>query len=133
MSTLVRIGLSGLALLGAGFMAITGLFPGGSAVPTCAAAEGPGEYLRVLPPIESGNLLLFPVVRAARTTGTTPFLTLDEGIKSGQVEVTEAGKVQGLVRPRPAPPAPYDGPYRFRPLRHSIRPTAEIRSTPSFS
>jgi len=70
------------------------------------AAGGPAgagnEEYRVLAPIESGNLLLFPVVRAnGRTLGTTPFLTLDEGIKDGQVEVTEAGRVQGMVRPRP--------------------------------
>jgi hypothetical protein len=56
---------------------------------------------RILAPIESGNLLLFPLV-ASRKTPTSPFLTLDEGIKSGEVEVTEAGRVRGLVRPRPA-------------------------------
>jgi hypothetical protein len=69
------------------------------------AAGGPQEAVnqsyRVLAPIESGNLLLFPVVRAgSKSPGATPFLTLDEGIKSGEVEVTEAGRVQGLVRPR---------------------------------
>ena len=62
------------------------------------AANGP---FQVLAPIESGNLLLFPVVRASgKPVGETPFITLDEGIKSGEVEVTEAGRVQGLVRPR---------------------------------
>jgi hypothetical protein len=56
---------------------------------------------RVLAPIESGNLLLFPVVRANNNLpGATPFLTLDEGIKSGEVEVTEAGRARGLMRPR---------------------------------
>ena len=70
------------------------------------AAGGPAgagnEDYRVLAPLESGNLLLFPVVKAnGKPAGATPFLTLDEGIKSGQVEVTEAGRVQGLVRPRP--------------------------------
>ena len=65
------------------------------------AGAGDEEY-RVLAPIESGNLLLFPVVKTSgRPAGSTPFLTLDEGIKSGQVEVTEAGRVRGLVRPRP--------------------------------
>jgi hypothetical protein len=71
------------------------------------AAGGPSEAAngsyRVLAPIESGNLLLFPVVRADSKSGNpgeTPFITLDEGIKSGEVEVTEAGRVQGLVRPR---------------------------------
>jgi len=63
--------------------------------------EAPSGPFRVLAPIESGNLLLFPVVRgSSKSIGETPFITLDEGIKSGEVEVTEAGKVQGLVRPR---------------------------------
>jgi len=69
------------------------------------AAGGPAESeagpYRVLAPIESGNLLLFPVVRAdGKSPGETPFLTLDEGFKSGQVEVMEAGRAAGLVRPR---------------------------------
>ncbi len=73
-----------------------------------ASAGGPPEAsnapYRVLAPIESGNLLLFPVVRAyGKSPGETPFITLDEGIKSGEVEVTEAGRVQGLVRPRVDP------------------------------
>ncbi len=80
------------------------------------AAGGPMEpardSYRVLAPIESGNLLLFPVVRGDKTPGPTPFLTLDEGIKSGQVEVTEAGRVSGLVRPRTQFQRHYDGPYR---------------------
>jgi hypothetical protein len=69
------------------------------------AAGGPQEtangYYKVLAPIESGNLLLFPVVRASgKTVNATPFITLDEGIKSGQVEVTEAGRARGMVRDR---------------------------------
>ena len=69
------------------------------------AAGGPGEGAsspyRVLAPIESGNLILFPVVRAdGKSTVETPFITLDEGLKSGDVEVTEAGRARGLVRPR---------------------------------
>ncbi len=68
-------------------------------------AESNGEY-RVLAPIESGNLLLFPVVRANGKPGAgSPFLTLDEGFKNGSVEVTEAGKVRGLVRGRDNGPA----------------------------
>ena len=73
------------------------------------AAGGPLEAgndpYRVLAPIESGNLLLFPVVRAgSKSPGATPFITLDEGIKNGEVEVTEAGRVRGLVRPRGGEP-----------------------------
>jgi hypothetical protein len=73
------------------------------------AAGGPGESngeYRVLAPIESGNLLLFPVVRANGKPGAgSPFLTLDEGFKSGSVEVTEAGNMRGLVRGRDNGPA----------------------------
>ena len=69
-----------------------------------SAAGGPGETnetYHVLAPIESGNLLLFPVVRGNGRSGSgMPFLTLDEGLKNGEVEVTEAGKVRGLVRRR---------------------------------
>ena len=67
---------------------------------TAGPMEGGGPY-RVLAPIESGNLLLFPVVHVdGKATGETPFVTLDEGFKSGEVEVTEAGRATGLVRPR---------------------------------
>ena len=70
-----------------------------------AVAQENGAY-RVLAPIESGNLLLFPVVRGGgKSEPGTPFLTLDEGLKSGAVEVTEAGKVRGLVRRRDNGPA----------------------------
>jgi hypothetical protein len=59
-----------------------------------------GGY-RVLKPIQSGDLTLFPVVRTdGKASPADQFLTLDEGLKSGEVEVTEAGKVQGLVRSR---------------------------------
>jgi hypothetical protein len=50
----------------------------------------------------------------------SPFLTLDEGIKSGQVEVTEAGRVRGLVRPRP-PALPQNGVLRPFPVPPTYR------------
>lgn len=79
---------------------------------TGGPTEGDGTY-RVLAPIESGKLLLFPVVRAnGKAASGTPFLTLDEGLKSGSVEVTEAGKARGLVRNRENGPAVL--PDRFR-------------------
>jgi hypothetical protein len=70
-----------------------------------SAAAGPVESqagpFRVLSPIQSGNLLLFPVIPTeGKVPGETPFITLDEGIRAGEVEVTEAGQVRGLVRPR---------------------------------
>ncbi len=54
----------------------------------------------LLTPIRSGNLTVFPVV-ASKLYDTGEFLTLDEGLKSGDVVVTEAGQVQGLIRRRP--------------------------------
>src|SRR5258708_4261533 len=66
-------------------------------------AAGPIESssYKVLRPIESGDLTLFPVVRVnGRTPQADEFLTLDEGLKNGEVEVTEAGRVRGLVRSR---------------------------------
>ncbi len=70
---------------------------------------------RVLAPIESGNLLLFPVVESGKIPAS-PFITLDEGIKNGQVEVTEAGNVRGLVRPRPTRGRTDDSVLRSHPL-----------------
>ena len=90
-----------------------------------AEAAGPVEAsktgYRVLAPIESGYLLLFPVVDSGKMP-RSPFITLDEGIKSGQVEVTEAGSVRGLVRPRPAQGPVGDGVLRPQPpLNHGDR------------
>ena len=69
-------------------------------VGTRGVSAGPvpvrGDY-EVLEPIRHGNLTVFPVV-AAKTHDTSEFLTLDEGLRSGDVVVTEYGKVQGLVR-----------------------------------
>jgi hypothetical protein len=52
---------------------------------------------KVLAPISRGNLTIFPVV-ADRTHDTRDFLTLDEGVRSGEVVVSEAGSVQPLIR-----------------------------------
>jgi len=92
-----RFGLAGALVLALGW-----IYEGSGVEAAGGLPEASGDY-RVLAPIESGNLLLFPVVRAnGKTPGATPFLTLDEGIKNGEVEVTEAGRVPGLVRPRGA-------------------------------
>ncbi|MGA3262698.1 MAG: DUF6569 family protein [Terracidiphilus sp.] len=118
MKNLGRIGLAGALLLA--FAA----FEHGSGVKAAGGPQEPenGPY-RVLAPIESGNLLLFPVVRAnSKSPGVTPFLTLDEGIKSGEVEVTEAGRVQGLVRPRRAAPSVGVPPYQDDRYRGAPQP-----------
>ena len=54
---------------------------------------------QVLAPIRHGNLTIFPVVSTS-SHDTREFLTLDEGLHSGEVVVTEAGNVSPLVRPR---------------------------------
>ncbi|MGZ4788306.1 MAG: ARPP-1 family domain-containing protein [Terriglobales bacterium] len=61
----------------------------------------------VLAPLTSGNLAIFPVV-ASSVHNTSIFLTLDEGLRSGEVVVTEAGSVQPLVRGR-VHSRPYNG------------------------
>ncbi len=54
----------------------------------------------LLSPIRSGNLTVFPVV-AGKSYDTAEFLTLDEGLRSGEVIVTEAGQSRGFIRRRP--------------------------------
>jgi hypothetical protein len=54
----------------------------------------------LLSPIRSGNLTVFPVV-TSKSYDTAEFLTLDEGLRSGEVIVTEAGQARGFIRRRP--------------------------------
>jgi len=67
---------------------------------------------KVLQPFRHGNLTVFPVV-TARSHDTQMFLTLDEGLRSGEVAVTEAGSAAPLIRPRHprtwSPPVPPQG------------------------
>src|SRR5205807_7477950 len=64
--------------------------------------------LKVLEPIRHGNLTVFPIV-ASRSYPRGEFLTLDEGLRSGDVIVTEYGNVQGLVRRRTRPSISHEG------------------------
>jgi len=73
-----------------------------------AGEIGGASGYKVLEPIRQGNLTVFPVV-AAKSYSTSEFMTLDEGLRSGEVVVTEAGAVQGLMRRHPMPPVRYDG------------------------
>lgn len=68
----------------------------------------PASGYKVLDPIHHGNLTVFPVV-ANKSYPTGEFLTLDEGLHSGEVVVTEAGSVQGLIRRHGTPVHGYDG------------------------
>lgn len=73
-------------------------------VPCLKAGEtAPGARYQVLAPIRSGNLTIFPIV-AESSHDTSQFLTLDEGLRSGDVVVTESGNAGPLVRPRPGHP-----------------------------
>ena len=63
-----------------------------------AAATAYGADYKVLAPTTQDNLTVFPIVSdTVRDTGN--FLTLDEGIRAGQVVVAEEGSA-GLIRPR---------------------------------
>src|SRR5579872_6766330 len=79
----------GLALVGT--LPWTGLAPAGE------VAEN--YHYKVLAAIRHGNLSVFPVV-AAISHDTQDFITLDEGLKSGDVVVSESGNISPLVRPR---------------------------------
>lgn len=56
------------------------------------------SQLHVLAPVTRGNLTIFPVVGGI-DYNTSRLLTLDEGVRTGSVIVTEAGSLQGLLRP----------------------------------
>lgn len=74
---------------------------------TAHSGASPGNEVKqpphhtVLPSISEGNLTVFPVISSV-SYKTRLLMTLDEGIRSGQVVVTETGSIRGLVRPRPS-------------------------------
>src|SRR5579863_6488144 len=70
------------------------------------AGETPfASSYKVLEPIRHGSLTVFPVI-APKSYATGEFLTLDEGLRSGDVVVTEYGNIRGLLRRRPVPAVP---------------------------
>jgi hypothetical protein len=70
--------------------------------PVYAGEQPYASGYKVLEPIRHGSLTVFPVV-APKSYATGEFLTLDEGLRSGEVVVTEYGNVRGLMRRRVAP------------------------------
>src|SRR5262245_10366074 len=72
-------------------------------VPVTNAGEAGSQKYQVLAPISQGNLTVFPVL-ASNTHDTAKFLTLDEGLRSGEVVVTESGQRPTMVRRRGVPP-----------------------------
>src|ERR1051326_1574388 len=79
--------LSGLAVMAIGT-------PGDSGAPPALS-----DY-KVLEPISHGDLTIFPVV-SSKAHDTSQFITLDEGIRSGEVVVTEVGNLHSSMRRRP--------------------------------
>jgi hypothetical protein len=65
-------------------------------------ASRPEGGWRLLDPITYENISIFPVVSGS-TQDTSPFLTLDEGLSSGEVLVSEQGAA-GLARTRDGRP-----------------------------
>ena len=87
--------LGGIALLIAAAVAIPSMMRAGEVAPASGYA--------LLSPIRSGKLTVFPVV-ASKSFDTGQFITLDEGLRTGDVVVTEAGQLRGMIRRRPGNP-----------------------------
>ena len=100
MNQRIVLGLSVLAI-------VAGLVIADQRPVRAGEVAAPSGY-KVLEPIRHGNLTVFPVV-AAKSYPTSQFLTLDEGLRSGEVVVTEAGNVQGLIRRPQTPVIRHDG------------------------
>ena len=75
--------------------------------PVHAGETSSASAYKVLDPIRHGSLTVFPVA-ASRSYPTGEFLTLDEGLRSGEVVVTEYGKIHGLLRRRTTPAMQHD-------------------------
>jgi len=74
----------------------------GNLHPAQAGEVASDSGYRVLGPLRHGNLTVFPVI-SAKSYPTGEFLTLDEGLRSGEVVVTEYGNVRGLIRRHTTP------------------------------
>jgi hypothetical protein len=83
--------LCGLVLMAAVNAGDSGGFPAGA-----------NDY-KILAPISHGDLTIFPVV-SAKVHDTSDFITLDEGIRSGEVVVTEVGNLHSTMRRRQSHP-----------------------------
>ncbi len=76
--------------------------------PVHAGEQPSASGYKVLEPIRHGSLTVFPVV-ASKSYSTGEFLTLDEGLRSGEVVVTEYGNLRGLRRRHLVPAIQSDG------------------------
>jgi hypothetical protein len=89
--------MTGKRALGLSFMTALGILMVVPLEPGRVEASQITSTYKVLAPISHGNLTIFPVV-ATRTHDTRNFLTLDEGLRSGEVVVSEAGSARPLIR-----------------------------------
>src|SRR5258708_27934252 len=85
------LGLSSVGAMGLAFAGETGVAPG-------TPPGKPEGECRLLAPVTYENLSIFPVVRSS-SADTSWFLTLDEGLASGEVQVREQGS-EGMARSR---------------------------------
>ncbi|MGZ4896585.1 MAG: ARPP-1 family domain-containing protein [Candidatus Angelobacter sp.] len=93
--------LSILTVLLCGFAVVAAANAGDSGSLPATASD-----YKILAPITHGDLTIFPVV-SAKVHDTSDFITLDEGMRSGDVVVTEVGNLHSTLRRRP--------PYQVRP------------------
>jgi hypothetical protein len=113
--------LLGCSLLGISTLGFVWPFSG----PEPAPPKNEGDW-RLLEPISYENLTIFPVVSSAGYD-TSAFLTLEEGLSSGEVTVKEQGG-ETMVRDRNStrnnPPSNYGGPSvnQLVLINHSKRP-----------
>ncbi len=89
-------GLLGISAFGG--LALVGSGPGAPAAPS---SRPEGEW-RLLDPVTYENISVFPVV-SSYSQDTSPFLTLEEGLATGEVLVREQGS-EGLARSRDGRP-----------------------------
>ncbi|HEY2362023.1 MAG TPA: DUF6569 family protein [Candidatus Angelobacter sp.] len=93
-----------LAVLFAGFLVISAANAGDA-----GSLPATSNDYKILAPITHGDLTIFPVV-SGKSHDTSDFITLDEGIRSGDVVVTEVGNLHSSMRRRPPyQPRPYQG------------------------
>src|SRR5712671_1260339 len=89
-------GLLGIITLGG--LALVGSTPGYPAAPS---SRPEGDW-RLLEPVTYENISVFPVV-SSYSQDTSPFLTLEEGLSTGEVAVREQGS-ESMVRGRDGRP-----------------------------
>jgi hypothetical protein len=85
------------------FMTLATMLVLAAAKPSAPVGDSaPASGYRILAPITHGDLTIFPVV-AEKVHDTSGFITLDEGMRSGEIVVTEVGKIAGMIRHHPRP------------------------------